>query len=364
MRSKSSSKQNTINRVSLSMAKHKVDKVKQEPHLSGAYIRSLVKHLTTTKTKDSFNDSEYSPKTLNANDERCANDHNNLHPQSPPPPPPKKQVRRRQHTRKPYQERLLNMAEARKEIVTALKFHRASKQQESADKDDPQLKQPSLEPEEKSNNKCRRNPRAYPSTTTAAASTNAASAMNLSTSYLDGYPSLSCPPSNPYYWPISTISPPPLPPLYHASLNPILPNQTLGLNLNYHDFKNLDASLYHNPLSNYSTSSSSSCSSSSSAAVSASEEIVTNSTTTSSSGGYDFHQAMDDEEMKEIISLGEQHQMEWNDTMNLVISARWFDYLKSIDIGPDDKSSCEHIMAFPPCMDVGEFEGMDGEWLA
>lgn len=355
------------------MIKHKVDKVKEEPHLSGAYIRSLVKHLTSTKTKDSLNGDEKLPESLNTNEERCSNDHNNMHPQSPPPPPPppKKQVRRRQHTSKPYQERLLNMAEARKEIVTALKFHRASmKQQESANKHEPQLEQPSLGLE--GNSKSRRNPRAYPSTTTTTAA--AATTTNLSDNYLDHYPSLSCPPSIPYYWPISTISPPPLPPLYHPNLNPTLPNQTLGLNLNFQDFKNLDASLYHNPLSNYSNSSSSStsvssCSSSSpstsSAAVSATEEVVTNSTTSSSSGGNDLHQAMDDEEMKEIISLGEQHQMEWNDIVNIVMSARWFDYLRSIEIVPDDGSiAFDQILEFPPCLDNGEIEGMDGEWLA
>ncbi|CAN8300951.1 unnamed protein product [Cochlearia groenlandica] len=43
----------------------------------------------------------------------------------------KKQVRRRLHTSRPYQERLLNMAEARREIVTALKQHRASMRQAS-----------------------------------------------------------------------------------------------------------------------------------------------------------------------------------------------------------------------------------------
>ncbi|KAF8668739.1 hypothetical protein HU200_051925 [Digitaria exilis] len=49
------------------------------------------------------------------------------------PPPPqmiptttKKHARRRTHTSRPYQERLLNMAEARREIVTALKIHRAN----------------------------------------------------------------------------------------------------------------------------------------------------------------------------------------------------------------------------------------------
>jgi hypothetical protein len=50
--------------------------------------------------------------------------------EQPPPvavrPQAKKQARKRTHASRPYQERLLNMAEARREIVTALKIHRAN----------------------------------------------------------------------------------------------------------------------------------------------------------------------------------------------------------------------------------------------
>jgi hypothetical protein len=42
----------------------------------------------------------------------------------------KKQTRRRMHTSRPYQEGLLNMAEARREIVTALRIHRANMRQQ------------------------------------------------------------------------------------------------------------------------------------------------------------------------------------------------------------------------------------------
>ncbi|PWA88777.1 hypothetical protein CTI12_AA118470 [Artemisia annua] len=266
------------------------------------------------------------------------------------------------------------MAEARKEIVTALKYHRASKQesannnldQKSSSQTHPQSEQP-------------------PYTTT-----------NLP----NHYPSLSCPPSIPYYWPIPPIIPPPLPPPYHENANFTLPNQTLGLNLNFHDFKNLDANLYHNPLSNSSTSSASasasSCSStstSSSAAISEvlvpmPEEVMTN-----SSSGSDLHHAMDEDEMEEIRSLGEQHQIEWNDRVNLVKSARWHKFLKTIEIGPEDAKVddgldfFDQVTEFPSwlinanehvddhfsddyvqdpslnCMDIGEIEGMDGEWL-
>ena len=42
----------------------------------------------------------------------------------------KKQARKRTHASRPYQQRLLNMAEARREIVTALKIHRATMRQQ------------------------------------------------------------------------------------------------------------------------------------------------------------------------------------------------------------------------------------------
>ncbi|KAJ0261302.1 hypothetical protein HA466_0044510 [Hirschfeldia incana] len=93
----------------------------------------------------------------------------------------KKQVRRRLHTSRPYQERLLNMAEARREIVTALKQHRASMRQATR-----------------------------------------------------------TPPPPPPRIPFSTPPPPP-PPLdpfswSNTQLNLLLPNQPLGLNLNFQDF--------------------------------------------------------------------------------------------------------------------------------
>ncbi|KAF2304250.1 hypothetical protein GH714_028867 [Hevea brasiliensis] len=119
---------------------------------------------------------------------------------------------------------------------------------------------------------------------------------------------------------------------------------------------------------------------------------------TETNGGGGLHQVMDDEEMAEIRSIGEQHQMEWSDTMNLVTSAWWFKFLKTMDAGPEAKTEddgydpFDQLMEFPawlnasdgcleqhfddycsqdyyhypalPCMDIGEIEGMDGEWLA
>ncbi|KVI01459.1 hypothetical protein Ccrd_020271 [Cynara cardunculus var. scolymus] len=361
------------------METDKVDEAKQDPRLSGAYIRTLVKHLTA---KDPLDGDGGITKNLNENEE---------HQKRPTQPPQhKKQVRRRLHTNRPYQERLLNMAEARREIVTALKFHRASmkqqQQEEAANNLDLQSEQsPSLGQEKKT--KSRRILGLYPSTT--ATATNS-------------YSSLSSPPPVPCYWPISTIVPPP-PPSYHDNLNFVLPSQTLGLNLNFQNFSNLDTHLYHKPMSMYSSSPvSSTPSTSSSAPVSAAaEELVVGkpkeTVSNSSGGGGLHHHAMDDEEMEEIRSLGEQHQMEWNDTINLVTSARWSNFLKTMEIEAeegDEYDGFDQVMEFPdwlmnanesscleqqfddhfsdaylqdpalPCMDIGEIEGMDGEWLA
>ncbi|XP_057502368.1 uncharacterized protein LOC130786147 [Actinidia eriantha] len=105
--------------------------------------------------------------------------------------------------------------------------------------------------------------------------------------------------------------------------------------------------------------------------------------------------------MAEIRSIGEQHEMEWNDTMNLATSAWWFKFFKNsnTEIEPSDQeekgkddeddgytshhpfdevfqftpSPCSNANDFfnnhcfdddyyLPCMDIGEIEGMDGEW--
>ncbi|KAL4564446.1 hypothetical protein LXL04_028510 [Taraxacum kok-saghyz] len=295
------------------------------PRVSGAYIRSLVKHLTA---KDPADGGSGSPE----NENQFSDDISNNQKQQKP----KKQVRRRLHTSKPYQERLLNMAEARREIVTALKFHRASmKQQQTATAATNHHPLPVQERKPKS------------TTTTA----------NL-------------------YWPI-TATAPPLPPAYNDNLNLFLPSQTLGLNLNFENFENLDSTCFYNTqLSMPSSSTSSSA-------------PVAGKQTESYSGG--LHHAMGDEEMEEIRLLGEKHQIEWNDTINLMTSARWCSFLKNMEMEEDEGDEFygfDQVMEFPipnwlingnessclqdhnylqdpalPCIDIGEIEGMDGEWL-
>ncbi|KAA8546202.1 hypothetical protein F0562_003059 [Nyssa sinensis] len=423
MSGRSSSKQGSKGGMELD----RIDNPKEEPqpHLSGAYIRSLVKQLTSSRTRDH-------PMMMNPKDRdpRCSSvdgngfsAHKNLskfgdgdgdgggdgdafstHETQQLQPPQqtqhhKKQVRRRLHTSRPYQERLLNMAEARREIVTALKFHRAAmKQAKEQPQPQPQQPQPQPQPqaplEQEVKLKSRRNPRIYPSNT--ASFSNYAD--NLTYSTFAACP----PPPDLYSWPAAPIAPAPT--TENLNLNLSLPNQALGLNLNFHDFSNLDTTLYHN--SDPSSIQSFSFPSSSSFSVASTEDAPSDSqqvgtcglADVADSGGLGLHPAMDDEEMAEIRSIGEQHEMEWNDTLNLVTSAWWFKFMKTMEIGPEEKTDEDdgyrpfpfdhQLMEFPawlnandcclqphfndhsshdpalPCMDIGEIEGMDGEWLA
>ncbi|XP_043721947.1 putative uncharacterized protein DDB_G0274435 [Telopea speciosissima] len=387
---------------------------KEGAHLSGAYIRSLVKQLSSSRTKDPIN---HKPTVTGDGDDGFPQNFPKLserllgetqQPNQPQPQQPqqqqqqqqqqpKKQVRRRLHTSRPYQERLLNMAEARREIVTALKFHRASMKQatEQQHQEPPfqtletppqiQFPQPSLEHAEKM--KTRRNPRVYQ--------------LGDNTNYSNyiSYPSSSFPfpPQTQFSWPSS--SPIPTSPISTENYNFSLPNQTLGLNLNLHDFN------YNNNPSIYSSSSPSS--SSSYSPPTAMEEVPPSSAEEPPmmddgsdsgvrTGDHLLHPAMDDEEMAEIRSIGEKHQIEWNDTMNLMTSAWWFKFLKTMEISPDPESKqddgfqnpFDEVLEFPswlnanayescflqqnleylqdpalPCMDIGEIDGMDAEWL-
>ncbi|CAL5204930.1 unnamed protein product [Lathyrus oleraceus] len=355
-------------------------------------LDNLVKQLSTSRPKDQncvFKDGVSVDQNLSKNNKVV--DAHKAQPQQH-----KKQVRRRLHTTKPYQERLMNMAEARREIVTALKFHRASmkeaseqqKKQKQQQEAQEQMQKESLSHQSSQHqsfeqdgryNKSRRNHRIYPSCRT-------------NSSYL------SVP--NSYTWPSASpiLSPPPTT-LLPENPNFILPNQTLGLNLNFHDFNNLDITVHLN--NNSSSSSSPSSYSSGTSSSSASQDVPsvgTSQVDRSSSATGGLHTVMNDEAMAEIRSLGDQHQMEWNDTMSLVKSACWFKYLKHMEHGapapaPETKvendgyRDFEQPLEFPawlnanesclelcsensfqdstlPCMDIGEIDCMDDDWLA
>ncbi|KAL1552506.1 hypothetical protein AAHA92_13295 [Salvia divinorum] len=391
---------------SLSMSKNggveteRLEKL-NEPHLSGAYIRNLVKQLSSSsssRTKESSNSSfEGEGDGNSSNGSLFGNSCDGLSDQkqkkSPPPPQPyKKKVRRRLHTSRPYQERLLNMAEARREIVTALKYHRASMKQAS----EKQLLQQQMEVrsetqlfessshqfslEQEDRLKCRRNPGVYAS--------NSLISDRFPGSYLDNF---SHPPrlSSPYSWSVSPIAPPPL---VQENFNFTLP-QTLGLNLNLEGFNNLDSNL-HCSTNHSSIYSSSSTSSSPPSATTEKIPCMEPSASVAEFGDSGLHPVMDDKEIAEIRSIGDQYQMEWNDTLNLVNSAWWFKFLKEMEIPPESQSGQDfvnypsnEVMEFPawlnvnehvndfcsdnyfedpalPCMDIEEIEGMDGDWLA
>ncbi|CAN4076614.1 unnamed protein product [Withania somnifera] len=342
MRGRSSHKQGGFTEVA------KVDKLKQEPHPYGAYIRSLVKQLTSSRTKDPLNPNDHDDSLENSTklDGSLYSDRQlSPRPAEAPPQPKKKQVRRRFHTSRPYQERLLNMAEARREIFL----------------------------------------RIYASNTTA----NNLPCYNVENFSNSTFPCLL---QYPYSCPVSSFGPQ-LP--FQDHLNFPLPNQTLGLNLNFHDFSNLEATTYCNNNKNSIFSSSSPSSSSDEFHyVGLSQEGVAPIAQMVNSEDSRLHPSMDYREMEEIRSIGEEHEMEWNDSLNLATSAWWLKFLKDMEIEPDEKNIAEHyggnpfdeVMEFPPwfnpnetclqhvddtysnptlpCMDIEEIEGMDVEWLA
>ncbi|KAM7260368.1 hypothetical protein ACFE04_016109 [Oxalis oulophora] len=324
--------------------------IEENPKLTGAYIRNLVKQLSSSSSKPSSTMTSPSPpqKADQAADI--------------PTKSGKKQVRRRLHTSRPYQERLLNMAEARREIVTALKYHRASmkQQQEKQNQNQQEQIQTPPRPINEREAKLIKSQRIYPS----------------QFDYQNYHHAPAAAVAAPFYWP-----PPPLPPPIMADpLDFPLPHQTLGLNLNFGDFDTSSIS-YSSP----------------NISIDSSEEVHES----SYSGDGLMHQGMEGPEdmmMAEIRSIGDQHEMEWNDKMNLVTSAWWFKFLKTMELGHEDQvmedelGSCYHpfdqVMEFPswlnndpneqhfedyctqdypslPCMDIGEIEGMeDGEWLS
>ncbi|KAI4379607.1 hypothetical protein MLD38_005884 [Melastoma candidum] len=245
----------------------------------------------------------------------------------------KKQVRRRLHTTRPYQERLVNMAEARREIVTALKFHRAAMKQQAEQKQQQQQRQPQDFYSAIPSPHFQQDFGEFPKI----------GSVNCPLSYS------SCtyqPPQAHLNCPVSPISPLPAADI----LNFVLPSQPLGLNLNLQDFDNINTTLYLNfnhQLSIYSTDSSPSSSS--------------NANPQSDSGSFNDggagkqHVAMDDEVMAEMRSIGEQHQIEWNDNMSLATSAWWFNFLKDMDMGPHqvgDSEDCGNYQLFGQAVEL------------
>ncbi|XP_074315880.1 protein AAL-toxin resistant 7 [Silene latifolia] len=393
-----------------------------ESRLSGAYIRTLVKQLTSSTKPTYHNDNtlltndtivvgeEYTQSNKLSN--KGSQTFGMAKPKNQTAQGHKKQVRRRLHTSRPYQERLLNMAEARKEIVTALKFHRAAmkqaseqQQQQQLDYQTPQRQQPHSI---LSIHDCElRNPKIESSTFTN---------NNTMVGYVPYYPSYDNNNNNNnncnYPWVMSSL---PLieQSLMHESLNIPLPNQTLGLNLNLQAFANLDNTTFCHSINNNNnntTSSNFQYSSPSSSSSSTPRDNVVIGTVSSAEGvvgptelmmnmNMDMnhhHPSLDEEEMAKIRSIGEQHQIEWDDTLDLVKSAWWLKFIKNVESNNYSNnnhysSECpfEESMEIPPWLnandqsllhqhlqesseeatslpwvDIGDIDGLDEEWLS
>ncbi|XP_038990434.1 dual specificity protein kinase splA-like [Phoenix dactylifera] len=397
-------------------------KLKDEPHLSCAYIRSL---LSSSKSKTPTN-SKSPDRVIGdglsqdlAEYTECISKVQQR--QSPPPPSQsrlrKKQVRRRLHTSRPYQERILNMAEARREIVAALKLHRATMKQanEEQQQNQRQQKQNSTQPStlyssllaleepHQELTDCRRNARIHP--------------PNYTYPYYYQDPSFS-----PFLNPSSAWAYPTIPSLSIAdhNLNLPLPNKPLGLNLNMQGFNNVDMSFCNSNTNNPPIQLSpppSSCSSYSDFSPpivlglqvpSVSNVAPHASDVTSDPLSMVLHPEMDDEEMAKIRSIGEQYNIEWNDMMNLFTSVWWNKSLKDMEGSPDERMTgveedgfhvFDEFLDTPswlsdgyagdakdmqqqqqmdghyhtedylkdvtlPCWDIGEIESWDTEWLS
>ena len=327
------------------MAIDNLPNASDESRLSGAYIRSLVKQLTTSTPLNTNQNSNKNNATntivsdLNQavttnNGQKLGMAKPNNHPQGH-----KKQVRRRLHTSRPYQERLLNMAEARKEIVTALKFHRAAMKQANEQRQKQQQRQleGQLVPQQSIFETIKIKHEIQNNIEVDNFMSNPSSLHNNSN-------------YNNNFWGFSSSS------SFNETLNIPLPNQTLGLNLNFQAFTNLDTNFCHsnnNISPNHSFSSSMSPSSSSSS-LSTPRWVDRISKTTTTDVSHGMHPTLDEEEIAKMRSIGEQHQIEWDDTLDLMKSAWWFKYLKSVDFDKEIKreeeiysNNNEELMEFP-----------------
>ncbi|XP_078444514.1 uncharacterized protein LOC144713719 [Wolffia australiana] len=96
----------------------RASKLKEQPPFSGAQIRNLVRQLTAARPREPSSDAlpiSSVGSCIEALEEAT----------SPSPPLRRKQKRRRLYSRQ-HQQRLINVAGARREIIAALKLHRSA----------------------------------------------------------------------------------------------------------------------------------------------------------------------------------------------------------------------------------------------
>ncbi|CAL4939852.1 unnamed protein product [Urochloa decumbens] len=315
----------------------------EQPHLSGAYIRSLVKQLSSSSAARSKDHS-----TMGAKPHTQPQQEDQQQAQTAPPQPHKKQVRRRLHTSRPYQERLLNMAEARREIVTALKIHRASMRQAKEQQQQQQQQQQLMQLQLQQQQEIHLVQEQSQAATRASAPMSYASYSDyLYNSPFSHFTSASSYSSSPltYQTPVA-----PLVNSAHNNLDHLvpLPAQPLGLNLSFQGFNSFvgddaknSACSFDPPLLEPSPTSSYSVYSSPSVTMASHDLSAATMENTSLAADASLHRVLDDEEMAAIYSIGEQHDIEWSDTMNLVTSAWWSKLLESIEDKGNDTGGQE-----------------------
>lgn len=241
------------------------------------------------------------------------------------------------------------MAEARREIVTALKIHRASMRQakEQQQQQQQQLMQLQLH--------AQRQQEVHLVQEQSHAATTGASVPSYAASYSDylynsPFSHFTAPtPSSYSSAPLMiTYDAPVAPPMVNSEHNlddqlVPLPAQPLGLNLSFQGFNSssvagddtknsITCSFDPPPLLQPSPASSYSVYSSPSVTTMASHDLsAVTMENTSLAVDASLHRVLDDEEMAAIYSIGQQHDIEWSDTMNLVTSAWWSKLLESIE---------------------------------
>lgn len=227
------------------------------------------------------------------------------------------------------------MAEARREIVTALKIHRASmRQAKEQQQRQQQLMQLQLQQQKELH--------VVQEQSQAATRSSAPMSYGSYSDYLHNSPFAHFTAPSSYSSPLTYNTP--VAPLVDSEhdldhLIP-LPAQPLGLNLSFQGFNNSvvgddtknSTCSFDPPLLQPSPTSSYSVYSSPSVTM-ASHDLSSVITTENTSLAADasLHRVLDDEEMAAIYSIGEQHDIEWSDTMNLVTSAWWSELLDSIE---------------------------------
>ncbi|KZV28332.1 ras guanine nucleotide exchange factor L [Dorcoceras hygrometricum] len=323
----------------------------KESHLSNAYIRAFVKQLTSSRSKDS------SKSKGRHNTERNIREDVKLEKSNQPV---KKQVRRRLQASRPYKERLLNMAEARNEIVSALKSHRENMKQ-AGEKQQTLESGPGIQALESSTND-----------QVCALKSTSWNAGNYSSNPLNSNLPNNCVPSFSYPTGIvSSYSSWPFSPIVQENLNFVLPSRTLGLNLNLQDFINIDIIPFHcrtDPSSIYPSSSNTS-----SPAPDETPLTVVPPSKVVESGNAALHQVMDGEQIAGIRSTGEQHQIDQrNDSANPVDSSWCFKLLRNMEMGNEDQndedsvaSPFDELMEVPTWLNANEsyLQRLDDEYV-